>query len=611
MSVPLPQLRVARPPGDEPVAEAPPPDAPPRERVPADPALATWLETTCSMIPGVTTAAVVLDDGVQAHWPRAAPDAAELLAIAATLLDGTERTQMIAADPPATVFLARRLAAPDGRAAALVMHLPQPADRQRETLFALVDWSETWLRFALTHARERVTGVPGPDVLTAGLEAATPAAAAGAMASLLVAAHGADGAAIGLARESGTALVARSGTASPDARTQANRAIAAAMDEALDEGRPVTFPPLADDPLPPAATRAHAALRTGQSLVAVCTVPLGVRGRTLGALTLMRHRGEPFSAAELARLADAAAPVALVLDRQLAAARGARARLGEDLANRLSAVFGPASPVRRVAGVLALLILAALLLVEAPYRVAAPAVLEGRVHQTLVSPVDGYVAEAPARAGDAVRTGDLLAVLDTRALEFERRRWASERAEAEKALRHAVARLDRPEAAVAKARVGKAGAQLELVEAQIGRARIVAPFDGLVISGDLSRTLGAPMTRGDVLFEIAPLDDYRVELEVDERLVADVTPGQTGTLALAALPGEHRPFTVTRVNGVAQTRDGRNAFVVEATLAGDPSRLRPGMHGVGRIEVGERPLFVAWMRPLYDRVRLWLWSRAP
>lgn len=592
-------------------AEPPPNGAQAHDPGPLEPVLGAWLETTCRMIPAVSSAAVVLDDGAQASWPRTAPDTGELRAIAATLLDGTERAQMIAADPPSTVFLARRLAAADGRDAALVIHLPQPADGQRETLFALVDWSEAWLQFALAQRRDPPARSSEPDVTTAGLQAPTPADAASAMAALLAAAHGADGAAIGLARESGTALLARSGTASPDSRTQSNRAIAAAMDEALDENRPVSVPPFGDDPLPPAATRAHDALRSGQSLVAVCTVPLTARGRTLGALTLLRHRGEAFSATELARLSGPAGQVALVLDRQLAAARTAHARLGEDVRGYLSAVLGPGHPVRRTAGLLTLALLAALVLIEAPYRVAAPAVLEGRVHQTLVAPIDGYVAEAPVRAGDAVRAGDLLAVLDTRALEFEQRRWASERAEAEKALRQAVARLDRPEAAVAKARVGKAAAQLDLVEAQIGRARIVAPFDGLVIAGDLSRTLGAPMTRGDALFEIAPLDDYRVELEVDERVVADVAPGQTGTLALAALPGEHRPFTVTRVNGVAETRDGRNAFMVEAALEGDVSRLRPGMHGVGRIAVGEQPLLAAWTRPLVDRVRLWLWSRAP
>ena len=43
-----------------------------------------------------------------------------------------------------------------------------------------------------------------------------------------------------------------------------------------------------------------------------------------------------------------------------------------------------------------------------------------------------------------------------------------------------------------------------------------APFDGVLVSGDLSHSVGAPVERGEVLFELAPLDDYLVVLEVPE-----------------------------------------------------------------------------------------------
>ena len=68
------------------------------------------------------------------------------------------------------------------------------------------------------------------------------------------------------------------------------------------------------------------------------------------------------------------------------------------------------------------------------------------------------------------------------------------------------------------------------------RTRLSAPLDGLVVSGDLSQSLGAPLERGDVLFEVGPLDGYRIMLEVDEREVAQVRPGQQGDLALSGLP---------------------------------------------------------------------------
>ena len=52
---------------------------------------------------------------------------------------------------------------------------------------------------------------------------------------------------------------------------------------------------------------------------------------------------------------------------------------------------------------------------------------------------------------------------------------------------------------------------------KIARSRLAAPFDGIVISGDLSQQIGAPVETGKKLFEIAPLQSYRIILQVDEQ----------------------------------------------------------------------------------------------
>ena len=70
------------------------------------------------------------------------------------------------------------------------------------------------------------------------------------------------------------------------------------------------------------------------------------------------------------------------------------------------------------------------------------------------------------------------------------------------------------------AQIEQAEAQLALVEEQLSRARLVAPFDGFIVVGDLSQSLGSPVERGDVLFEVAPLDGFRVVLEVDAPMLA-------------------------------------------------------------------------------------------
>ena len=62
---------------------------------------------------------------------------------------------------------------------------------------------------------------------------------------------------------------------------------------------------------------------------------------------------------------------------------------------------------------------------------------------------------------------------------------------------------------------------------------------------------------------------------------------------------------------MATGEEGRNYFRVEAALAEIPGFLRPGMEGVGKIEIGRRQLFWIWTHELFDWLRLWLWSRVP
>ena len=153
--------------------------------------------------------------------------------------------------------------------------------------------------------------------------------------------------------------------------------------------------------------------------------------------------------------------------------------------------------------------------------------------------------------------------------------------------------------------------QLAVVDEQIARTLMGAPFDGLIVSGDLSQSLGAPVERGQVLFEIAPLNDYRVALQVDERDIAQVALGQSGELTVSSIPGERFGFKVTKVTPVNPAKEGRNFFRVEASLLRPGARLRPGMEGVGEIDIDERKLVWIWTHSFTDWVRLWLWSWMP
>jgi multidrug resistance efflux pump len=215
------------------------------------------------------------------------------------------------------------------------------------------------------------------------------------------------------------------------------------------------------------------------------------------------------------------------------------------------------------------------------------------------------------RAGDVVRAGDLLAALDDRDLVLERLRWVTQRQQHMHEYDQALGRQERSDALRFQSLLKQADAQIRLVDEQLARARLVAAFDGLVVSGDLSQSIGATVRRGDVLFELAPLGDYRVELHVSESQIADVAVGQRGELVVSALPDQTFPFVVERITPVATAREGATFFAVEGRLTTASERLRPGMEGVGKIDVDRRLLAWIWARPVLHAVRIAAWKWLP
>lgn len=234
------------------------------------------------------------------------------------------------------------------------------------------------------------------------------------------------------------------------------------------------------------------------------------------------------------------------------------------------------------------------------------------MQRAIAAPLPGYLSDSGIRAGDTVREGQIIASLDTTDLRLEKLKWQTQKAKQEREYSEAVARKERSRAAILGAQIAQADAQIDLIDQQLQRMRIRAPFDGLVVAGDLSQALGAPVERGDILFEIAPLDAYRVILKADERDVTDLETGQSGSLALAARPDAPLPLELVRVTPVSTAEEGINYFSVETRLTDDMGQaLRPGMEGVAKIEIDERRLIWIWTRKIILWFKLFIWSWTP
>jgi len=391
-----------------------------------------------------------------------------------------------------------------------------------------------------------------------------------------------------------------------DARSQLVRGLESLMEEAVDQHTSLIYPDVSKEGMH--IYRAHSEWVKQRGKAAICTVPLMGKDNYIGAITYERDADKPFDKETQVFCETVARLIGPILEFKLQEERSILAMGIAGLRSKFSKIFGVGHQKLKLITLFLIVLIGGLSVAEGEYRVTAPATLQGAIRHVLVAPQDGYVKQGFVRAGEQVKQGDLLATLDDRTLQLELQKWQSEKTKLEKEYHQSLARRDRSQLSILQAQIDQVEAEMRLVDDKIARTELRASFDGVVISGDLSQSQGAPVTLGQVLFEVAPLDNYRVIAEVDEHDVAGLASGQTGKLIMAALPQTQFSFSVDSVISVALSRGDSNYFRVEGVLDDASEKLRPGMHGVVKIDRGQRKLLWIWTHSVIDRLRLMAWS---
>ncbi|MGR3572675.1 efflux RND transporter periplasmic adaptor subunit [Brevirhabdus sp.] len=488
--------------------------------------------------------------------------------------------------------------------------LPRDQADLRQTMRRL-QWGAAWMRDALrredaavraeryaqaVHALNTVVGVAEQqDIATAARAAATD----------LATRFDCDRVSIGFRRFGHCRVAAISHSAQFGKRMNLVRLLGAAMDEAIDQRGVVIYP---DDGVdPPMATHRHEKLAQAHGIGNLLSVPLYAVDRFIGAIVFERPASRPFTQNEAEIFEAVTSVLAPVLEEKRSNDRWLITKTAEVAGAHFTRLVGPGK-LGRKAFVLAVLLLGVFFwFARGMDRVAADAVVEGAVQRTIAAPFDGFIAESLARAGDEVAQGALLVRLDDRDLVLERLRLVTQLQRQRIEYDSALAARDRAEANIRRNQIEQTEAQIALVDKQLDRTRLTAPFDGLVTSGDLSQSIGSSVARGDALLSVAPAGEYRVALKVDERRVSDIRPGQPGSLLVTALPDAAFPITVRKITPVAEYGNGATSFRVEATLDTPAPGLQPGMDGVAKVDVDEKRLIAVWTRPLVNWARIWAW----
>lgn len=576
----------------------------------------SWLPILCGMVQGARSGLLLLQSNEGSYAPAAVwPGNTDLSYLGDIAQDALVKRQgVVRRETDGQTQFAYPLASGEGLFGAVVLDIRIVDDAALTHAMRMLHWGAGWLidlwnRRSLGEQDSRLERSTFLfDLALAALAESDFHKSALAVVNRLAQRFGCHQVQLGLEKGKTVRVAAVSNSATFDEKANLVNQAALAMNEAFDQRATVVVPePEAGATLITAALR-HYASESGSS--ALCAVPLEAANRVVAVWLL--ERDTPFTPVELETLETLSLALAPILDLKLTAEENLFRHSQRSWQRMLRRVTDTSRPGIKLLVLAAALLLVFLALYPADYRVASQAAVEGAIQRVAVAPFQGYIRQAPARAGDIVKQGQVLAVLEDKDLKLERVRWEAELEVSVRKEREAMANNDRVALRLASAQANQARAQLDLALEKLGRVQVVAPFDGVVVRGDLSQELGSPVEQGKVLFELAPLDAWRVILKVDERDIAFVRLGQPGELVLTSLPGQAFPLKVKRVTPVSIAEEGRNYFRVEAELANNAAhgaaKMRPGMEGVGKIDAGERSLLWIWTHRFTDWLRLKTWE---
>jgi multidrug resistance efflux pump len=585
----------------------------------------SWLAILCMQVERVSAGLLLLGPDKEgayvpaAVWPHAGRDVQYLSSAAEQTLQ-ERRGIVVAAEAgspagrEARVFVGYPVETSGTLHGAVVLDLASGSDPTLQRTLRLLHWASGWLfdhfhKRALDEREARLGQMAlAMDSVASAMQQPGFAPAMLAVANELAARLSCDRVSIGLEKSGSIEVQAISHTATFDPKMELARRIGEAMDEVLDLDVALVHP--ARDDIEQSAF-AHAELARESRSVDICSVPLIEGGHTVGVLTFERSSGALFDPDTIELCKTIGGLLGPILELKRENERGLMRHAFASLQNGVETLFGP-----RYAGVkLIALLLAGIVgffcFATGTFRVTAKTVVEGAVQRVAAAPFEGFILQSFVRPGDTVRAGQVLCRLDDRELKLEQTRLSSEREQLVRKHRQALAAQERSNMTILAAQIDQVEAMLTLVSDKLARATLVAPFDGVVVSGDLHQLLGTPVELGKVLFQIAPLDAYRVILQVDERDIAYLQVGQPGVLTLSGVPNGYMDFSVQQITPVSTAQDGRNYFRVEAQLREPSETVRPGMEGVGKIVAGERTLIWVWTHNFVNWLRLTAWKWLP
>ncbi|WP_321417075.1 efflux RND transporter periplasmic adaptor subunit [uncultured Desulfobacter sp.] len=377
-----------------------------------------------------------------------------------------------------------------------------------------------------------------------------------------------------------------------------------AMEESIDQDSEILWPQKDNGKL---QTRAHDTYGGIRRVGTIVTLPIRRGREVLGAITCEREKSA-FSENEVWRLRLLLEQVAVWLDTLTHTDRWFGRKIYDWATDRLKSFFKIEKTGLKILFTAGIIAFAMLFIPVWTYEVDGTFILKADKTAHITSPIDGFIETVSVSPGDAVEKGGALIDLDVKALLLEKASMLATLSKHQREAEKAVAKNCLADMKIARLMEKETESELEIIAFNLKNASIQSPFAGIVVEGDLTSKLGAPVRQGDLLLKIASLDDLSFEILIEEKDIYDFSIDAGVRIKFVGKPDSVYGAKVTKVVPQAVFSGGANVFKVYAGINYAPEKWwRPGMSGVAKIESGKRSLWWIITHEAFDYLKINFW----
>ncbi|MGD2126585.1 MAG: efflux RND transporter periplasmic adaptor subunit [Desulfobacteraceae bacterium] len=222
---------------------------------------------------------------------------------------------------------------------------------------------------------------------------------------------------------------------------------------------------------------------------------------------------------------------------------------------------------------------------------------------TVASEIEGLVIAFPARRGQKVSRGEVLARIETKPLLLDLKQAEASLAEANENYKNALSELRRAEelfkektissrsyddalysASAMKQRIHALESRIEAIKYDVARCRIRAPFSGFVVEEHTQ--VGQWLKEGSAVVTIVELDPLLISVPVPDRYIHFLKRGQEVSLEFDFLPG-HRTRVGSVRDIIPQGNERARTFPVQISVTNKDFSILAGMSPKVRFPAGE------------------------